>query len=123
MLLQILREQQGSGGDGRKNVSRQLRLRDRKERYRDDQPEAGEDSELKFEIWLGWGRFPFRPPHSGRLREGGVYKGHPRHERQQNYRKVIPERLGMVVEIAGKAGEIVFENEFTEELRITKLHC
>ncbi len=35
---------------------------------------------------------------------------------------VVPERLGVVIKIGAEAGEVVFDDEFVEKLRIAELH-
>src|SRR5262249_42431268 len=46
----------------------------------------------------------------------------PGDQRKQQDRDVVPEGLGMMVEVCGKAREVVLEDEFAEELRVSKLY-
>ena len=62
---QIICQQHGSCRDSRKNVSGKLRLRNRKEHDRHDQPAAGKQAELQFEIRVGWRQIS-RPAHQTR---------------------------------------------------------
>ncbi len=123
MPPQIIRQQHGSGRDRRKDVAGKLRLREREENNRHDEPAARENSELQFEVRLGGNGLAFRPPDPQRFHERRDHKHGPRHERESRDGKVIPERLAVMVQIAGEARQIVLQNEFAKELRIPHLHC
>src|SRR5579885_3163972 len=114
-------EEDGTSRDGRKDVSRKLRLRNREENDRDDQPAAREHTEVQLQIGLR-AHFPsFAPPDANRFRRSCDDEGDPRNQRERRDGDVVPEGLWMMVEIAGEAGEIVLENKLSEELRVPQV--
>src|SRR5579883_239309 len=103
---QINGEQDRSGWNRRKNVSRKFGLRDGKENNRDHQPATGEDAELQMNVRFG-AHFPsLVPPDAKRNNRSCDNKGDPRNKRERSERDVVPEGLRMMIKIAGEAREI-----------------
>ena len=61
-------------------------------------------------------------PVAYRVDDGGHDEDGPRHQRQQRYGQVKPERFGMVIQVAGEAFQVVLQKEDAEELRVRALY-
>jgi len=114
----IFRQQQRACREGRQNIAGQLGCGKREERDRHDEP----DHEKCRQGILGLEQFPFLfPPDSDRFCESCANKHRPGHKSEQDDGQVIPEGLRVVIKVLPKSFEIVLEDEYTKELRISQL--
>src|SRR6516225_6680211 len=111
----VFHHQQRSRRNRRQDVSRQLRLRKRKEDNWHQQPDHKKYIQR---ILVGCSQVAFLPPGTSNLVERRQREQRPRQEPQQGNRKVEPKRLRVMVEIGSEAGQVVLQEEDAEELRM-----
>src|ERR1019366_1816277 len=114
-----VRQQNRTGWNCGKNISRQLRLRQREKCYRQQEPHR----KIRTQIFRsGWLLYRETPVANG-IYERDDDKDSPRHQREQRHRHVKPEGLSMVIEVGAKTSHVVLQKEGAEELGIGTLHC
>ncbi len=115
----IFRQQQRACRKSRHDVPRQLRGGKGKEHDRDDEPDHEKHRQSIFRVeHLSF----FRPPGANTLYQRDADKHGPGHEAEQSDRDVVPEGLGVVIEVLAKSLQVVFKDEYAKKFRIPELN-